>query len=255
MPTLGEAKTIQWNNIKVGGNRHGRARSGPFGRAPDGARLSPVYPYPKPKPSAPCLAFNDPYSVHRTLKWFATMSTSHVLQHLYALDTSSPDFWRYLYCLIQNDENEQYLSKLQGSELIRLVDFLDETCAFSGPFPGTKPTARTSDVVSIDGDVVRRCLHTLRGICSHNAILPSSYTITGHLVRVGDVAVTFGGFSEIWEGTYNSSNVCIKLLRFTGQTRKAVEEVSIRYRLISCRLKGAYHKTGFLQGGDNVEKA
>ena len=54
------------------------------------------------------------------------MSIAQVLQHLYSLDTTSPDFMRYLYCLIRSDEEEQYLSSLQGSELTRLVDFLDE---------------------------------------------------------------------------------------------------------------------------------
>lgn len=53
------------------------------------------------------------------------MSTSRVLQCLYSLDTSSPDFLRYLYCLIQNDE-EQHLVSLQGPDLAQLVDFLDQ---------------------------------------------------------------------------------------------------------------------------------
>ena len=59
----------------------------------------------------------------------STMSTSRVLQHLYSLNTSSPDLLRYLYCLIQNDDEEQHLSSLQGPELAQLVDFLDEVCA------------------------------------------------------------------------------------------------------------------------------
>ena len=59
----------------------------------------------------------------------STMSTSRVLQHLYSLNTSSPDLLRYLYCLIQNDDEEQHLSSLQGSELAQLVDFLDEVRA------------------------------------------------------------------------------------------------------------------------------
>ena len=65
-----------------------------------------------------------------------TMSTSQVLQLLYSLDTSSPEFLRCLYCLIRNDEEEQYLSTLQESELIRFVDFLDEVRSFSlAPLP------------------------------------------------------------------------------------------------------------------------
>jgi len=54
------------------------------------------------------------------------MTTSQVLQHLYSLDTSSPDFLRCLHFLMWNDEEERYLISLQGSELARLVDFLDE---------------------------------------------------------------------------------------------------------------------------------
>ena len=52
--------------------------------------------------------------------------TPKILKHLYSLDNSSPDFSRYLYCLIKTDEEEQYLTDLKGSELTRLVDFLDK---------------------------------------------------------------------------------------------------------------------------------
>ena len=54
------------------------------------------------------------------------MATSQILQHLYSLNTSSPDFSRYLYHLIQSDGEDNYLLDFQGSKLIRLVDFLDE---------------------------------------------------------------------------------------------------------------------------------
>ena len=85
------------------------------------------------------------------------MYTSQVLHHLYSLDTSSPDFLRYLYCLIRSDEKEQYLSSLQGLELIRLVDFLDGVRSFplasfwlTGPHrslgPPRLPTMFSDDV-------------------------------------------------------------------------------------------------------------
>jgi len=54
------------------------------------------------------------------------MSASQILQHLYSLDTSSPDISRLTHDLIRLDEEEKYLSGLQGSELARLVNFLDE---------------------------------------------------------------------------------------------------------------------------------
>jgi len=55
-----------------------------------------------------------------------TMSASQILQHLYSLNTSSPEISRLIYGLIRHDEEDQYLSTLRGSELARLVDFLDE---------------------------------------------------------------------------------------------------------------------------------
>jgi len=54
------------------------------------------------------------------------MSTSQVLQELYSLDSSSPNLSRSLRRLVRRDKEEQYLSSLQGPELNRLVDLLDE---------------------------------------------------------------------------------------------------------------------------------
>ena len=62
------------------------------------------------------------------------MATSQILRHLYSLNTSSPDFSRYLYHLIQSDRESRYLLDLQGSELIQLVDFLDEVRVLPSAF-------------------------------------------------------------------------------------------------------------------------
>ena len=169
------------------------------------------------------------------------MSTSQVLQHLYSLGTSSPDFLRCLYCLIRKDEEEQYLSNLQGSQLTQLVDFLDEVRPSPLAFVQlTKRTVQILDVGPIADDVLRRCLHKLRTICSRRAILPSSYTISGDLARVGDHPVAFGGFSDVWKGTHNDTNVCIKHLRVSEQIRETLEKVSIRNRLIFFLPTGRY---------------
>ncbi|KAF9785470.1 kinase-like domain-containing protein [Thelephora terrestris] len=136
------------------------------------------------------------------------MSTSQVLQRLYSLDIYSPDVPRCLYCLFRSDDEEQYLTTLRGSELTRLVDFLDEIL----------------DVIPNTDDIFRRCLHKLRTLCGHNAILPSSYTISGSLSRVGDDPVGGGGFSDVWKGIHNGRKVCIKDPRFHVQNREAVKK-------------------------------
>jgi hypothetical protein len=159
----------------------------------------------------------------------AKMSTSQVLQHLYSLDTSSPDLLRYIYYLIQNDDEDQYLYSLQGSELTRLVDFLDGVRpppSVSFP-PLTTQTLQALDVIPITDDVSRRCLHKLQAICGRHKILPSSYNIFGDLTINDDDPVASGGFSDVWEGTYDGKKVCIKRLRITQQTRQVIEKVCV----------------------------
>ena len=159
------------------------------------------------------------------------MSTSRVLQHLYSLDNSSPDLLRYLYYLIQNDDEERYLSCLQGSELTRLVDFLDSVRpCLPASFQLTSQTPQVLDVIPITDDVSRRCLHKLQAICGHHKILPSSYNISGDLTRVDSDPIASGGFSDVWEGIHDGETVCIKRLRITQQTRQAMEKVCTRCR-------------------------
>ena len=61
-------------------------------------------------------------------------NTSRILQRLYSLDASSRDFIRYLHCLIQFDEEEQYSTNLEEPELMQLVDFLDKVRAVPSTF-------------------------------------------------------------------------------------------------------------------------
>ena len=136
-----------------------------------------------------------------------------VIQRLYSLSSSSLELYRCLYDLIQTDDEEQYLSSLQGSELTRLVDFLDGV----HPSPPVslqlmKQTLQLLDVTPITDDVSRRCLHKLQAICGRHNVLPSSYNVSGDLTRVGDDPVTSGGFADIWEGIHDGRNVCIKHL-------------------------------------------
>ena len=158
------------------------------------------------------------------------MATSQVLQHLYSLDASSPDIPLYLYCLIENDAQERYLAGLRGSELTRLVDFLEEVRALpSVIFRSMNRTVQVLDVIPNTDDVSRRCLHKLQDICNHHKVLPSSYIVSGDLVKAGSHPTTSGGFSNVWEGTYNHKKVCIKCVMITQQNRQAVEKVRLRF--------------------------
>ena len=59
------------------------------------------------------------------------MSTPWNLHRLYSLDPSSPDFLRRLYSLMRYDEEDLYLSSIQGSKLAQLLEFLDQVRTLS----------------------------------------------------------------------------------------------------------------------------
>jgi len=156
------------------------------------------------------------------------MSTSQILQHLYLLGTSSPDISRLVYSLIRRDEEERYLSSLKGSELARLVDFLDEVRILLSSFClVTKWTLQTLSTIPATDDVFRRCLRKLQAVCGHRMTLPSSYTISGDLVRVGNRPVAFGGSADVWEGIHGGRKVCVKALRFYLNGDQALTKVRI----------------------------
>jgi len=60
--------------------------------------------------------------------------------------------------------------------------------------------------------------------------LPSSYTISGDLARVGDHPVAFGGFGDVWEGVHGGRNVCIKALRLYLNDEQSLTKVRIWHR-------------------------
>ena len=154
------------------------------------------------------------------------MSASRILQHLYSLDTSSTDISRLTHDLIRHDEEEKYLSSLQGSELAQLIDFLDEVrTPLSAPHIVTKRILQALSTICTTGDVSRRCLRKLQSICSGSMTLPSSYTVSGDLTKIGDEPAAYGGFADVWEGTHCDTKVCIKALRVTLNDDPALAKV------------------------------
>ena len=156
------------------------------------------------------------------------MSTPWILYRLYSLDPSSPDFPCRLHSLIRYDEEEQYLSSLQGSQLARLLDFLDQVRTLPSTFcPVTKRVLQTLGNISTDDDLSRQCLHKLQAICGHRATLPSSYIISGEITRSDDHPIALCGTVGVWEGTYRGKKVSIKTLRAPLTDNETLKKVRI----------------------------
>ena len=157
------------------------------------------------------------------------MSTIWNLNCLYSLDPSSPGFVRRLHSLFRYDEEERCLSCLQGSELTRLLDFLDRVCTLLSAFrPATKQAPQTLSVLPPNDDISIQCLRKLQAICDHHAVLPPSYFAYGEIVRVGDNPIVVGGISDIWEGTYRDESVSIEHLKVSLNDNQAGKKVRAR---------------------------
>ena len=183
------------------------------------------------------------------------MATANILQRLYSLSTSSPHFCRNLHDLIQSDREDFYLFDLQGSDLIRLVDFLDRVrIPPSAPLQLTELAPQALAIISPTDDVSRLCLHKLQAICSHHGILPSSHIIAGGLTKVGGYPVAFGGFAEVWEGVHDKTKVCIKCPKTTRTDYQEKDKVNNLHGTPLPRLLNdtSWH-IGVLQGSNHVE--
>ena len=165
------------------------------------------------------------------------MSTHWVLYRLYSLDPSSLDFSRNLHSLIRHDEQEQYLTSLQGPRLAQLVDLLDQVRAPHLAFCLlTKRIVQALSTISADDDLSRQCLHRLQAICAHRATLPSSYIISRGITRVGRGPIALGGIADVWEGTYRGERVSIKSLKIPPSGDQTIKKVCTRSDTFLSRL-------------------
>jgi len=149
------------------------------------------------------------------------MSAPWILYSLDSLDPSSLDSLHHLYPFIRHDEEEQYSTGLQGAELARLVDFLDEALS----------------TTSVNDDISRQCLHRLQAICGHHATLPSSYIISSETARVGYGLAAPGTIADVWQGTYRGKKVTIKCLLIHAKNYQTIKQSLFKGAVMWKRLR------------------
>jgi len=128
-------------------------------------------------------------------------SSSMSLTHLKRLDPLKADeFTESLRNTLHSNNYRAFVAGLQDGETIVFIDFL----------------ARALDFTRTDHELFRKCLYTLRKICSETAQLPSSYYIQPtQLVREGEHPIASGGFSDVWAGTFGQRKVALKYLKMS----------------------------------------
>jgi hypothetical protein len=66
-------------------------------------------------------------------------------------------------------------------------------------------------------------------------LLPSSHVLSAELLNTNENAFASGGFSDVFQGTYAGSNVCVKRLRMgsTSSIEKTKKEFAHRNQVFT----------------------
>ena len=144
------------------------------------------------------------------------------------LDRSSPDFSNRLNKVLHGQEYERCVRNFRKDDLAWLVDYLDKVCRHYARSCTPLKLTQALDSLDPSAPASRKCMRELRTICGDNAMLPTSYTISPHLLTIDPTPFASGGFGEVHHGTLEGSPVCVKRLRLIGRDALVVA-TRVRY--------------------------
>jgi len=111
------------------------------------------------------------------------------------------------------------VQSLHGDDAQAFIDVIDEVFPHALSFERTGPLTCTQTFRSAEQllDTLapwlrRKCLSTLRRICSRHALLPKSAQIPLCYDRSG-APLYRGGYADVWKGEHQGRHVAVKVLR------------------------------------------
>jgi len=147
------------------------------------------------------------------------------LQQLHRLDGAVSGFRDQLNNILCGEEYQRCVTNLQGEDSAWLVDYLDKVRRpVVLPHSPLKP-AQALGGLEPSSAAFRKCLRELRSICGTKGILPTSYTISSHLLNINPDPFASGGFGDVCHGILNGSRVCIKRARMSDWDPSSVTKV------------------------------
>ncbi|KAF9648289.1 kinase-like protein [Thelephora ganbajun] len=96
--------------------------------------------------------------------------------------------------MLASQEDVTIAMSLRGDDALILIDILD----------------RASDMKL---DLREKTFRILRRVCGSQTILPRSCILSENIAIEGDIAISSGGFADVWKGHHNRAYVCIKAFR------------------------------------------
>ena len=139
--------------------------------------------------------------------------SSPALQKLHNLDTSSSNFQDQLCNALYGKEYMDCIQGLKGDDPTWLVNYLDKVRLRVPLAHSIFKSTQALNVLEPSSVASRRCLRELRSLCGKMRILPTSYTLSSHLLDIHPQPFAAGGFGDVHHGTLNGSAVCIKRVR------------------------------------------
>ena len=131
-------------------------------------------------------------------------------RRLHELDRSSAQFPERLDELLQDEGWVKDIQCLSRHRLMELVDYLDNVRLISTPTKSCSSSPQILDGLDRTGSQFKEGLHALRKICGSRAILPATYLVSGKLSINTTRIVKFGIYGEIYKGSLDDADVCIK---------------------------------------------
>ena len=140
---------------------------------------------------------------------------SLALQALHRLNLSSPDSHGKLSVVLYGKEYAQCVPRLQGKDLVWLIDYLDKVRHHISyrPISLLAKVSQALDRLDPFSPASRKCLRELRTICSTRVILPPSYALPAQPLQINSLPFASGGSGDVHKGTLGRFNVGVKRIR------------------------------------------
>jgi len=159
------------------------------------------------------------------------MPPQNTLRQLGLLDGSSPEFHDQLTDILDGEEYARCVMDIQGGDLARLVDYLDEVrCRAPLPCPSLKPP-QALDTLHPTSPVFHRCLRELKHVCGIRAVLPTSCTPSSPLTIIGRQPIALTSSGDLYEGrTLEGSKVRINRVRVCSQEGPTLYQTAVAWK-------------------------
>jgi hypothetical protein len=181
------------------------------------------------------------------------MSLPPTLQQLDRLDRSSPDSHDQLNDVLCGEEYKECVPNLQGDDLAWLVDYLNKVCRRIAPPHSPLKSPKVLDDLDPSSAAFRKCLRELRSVCGTRGVLPTSYTLSPHLLNIDRDPFSSGGYGDVYRGTLDGSRICVKRVRVYARDGPGKATKARYWRRRSPCLPPLTKLTGILPRGRDVE--